>query len=67
MADNSSQLVNAATVLLINHLLVNCVAKIAGNEISNTTNGVSISDALIYRMVAYKTGDLIRLKLGSNR
>lgn len=67
MADNSSQIVNAATVLLINHLLVSCVGKIAGNEISNTTDGVSINDALIYRMVSYKTGDLIRLKLGSNQ
>lgn len=67
MASNSSQIINAATVLMINHLLVNCVSKIAGNEISNTSNGVSINDALIYRMVAYKTGDLIRLKLGSTQ
>lgn len=65
--DNQSQIVNAACVLLVNHVLVNSVNAVAGNEISSTVDGVSIQDAVFYRMVAYKTSDLIKLKLGDRR
>lgn len=66
MVDNQTQIVNAACVLLTNHLLVNIVDAIAGEEISSQVDGVSIKDAMIYNLVSYKVGDLIKLKLGGS-
>lgn len=66
MVNNETQIVNAACVLLTNHLLVNIVDRVAGEEISSQVDGVSIKDAMIYHMVSYKVGDLIKLKLGGS-
>lgn len=66
MFDNQAQIVNAACVLLSNHLLVNIVDEIAGEEISSQVDGISIKDAMIYNLVSYKVGDLIKLKLGGS-
>ena len=62
--DNQTQIVNAACVLLTNHILVNVMNNISGNEVSSTVSGVSIQDAVFYRLVSYKTNDLIKLKMG---
>ncbi len=62
--DNQTQIVNAACVLLTNHILVNVMNSISGNEVSSTVSGVSIQDAVFYRLVSYKTNDLIKLKMG---
>lgn len=66
MVNNETQIVNAACVLITNHLLVNIVDRVAGEEISSQVDGVSIKDATIYHMVSYKVGDLIKLKLGGS-
>lgn len=62
---NEVQLGNAAALLILNHVMVNVINKVAGNEISNTIDSVSIQDALIYRLAATKAGDMLRLKLGA--
>lgn len=66
MVNNETQIVNAACVLITNHLLVNIVDRVAGEEISSQVDGISIKDATIYHMVSYKVGDLIKLKLGGS-
>lgn len=64
MIDNQTQVLNAACILLTNNLLVDVVDQVAGDEISSQVDGVSIKDSLIYKMVSYKVGDLLKLKLG---
>lgn len=62
---NEVQLGNAAALLVLNHVMVSVINQVAGNEISSTIDNVSIQDALIYRLAAFKAGDMIRLKLGA--